>query len=340
MATIYDVAERAQVSIATVSRALRGQDCVSDDVCRRVRQAAEELSYRPNRLARALAEGRTNALGLLLPSSIPNPFYGQLVEHVSRCAVEAGYEVIISPPPKRLLESYLEAAVALEDRQIEGLLLCGDDETVRAYLEVRRDGSPPLVAIGASPDVGVPVVSVDEEPGGYEVTRHVLSLGHTRVALLCFQQGEVRPAGREHGYVRAMAEAGCEPLIHPGPATFEGGRIGVQAMVEQGVAALVCYNDAVAVGALRGLFEAGRRVPDDVVVVGFDNIPESRYCIPALTTMDLPVAEVAERSVGLLRSLLARDAEASVRTPVVLVPQLLVRESCGARVAEPARRTC
>jgi len=335
VATIYDVAERAQVSIATVSRAFRRPDCVSEDVRERVRQAADDLGYRPNRLARALAEGRTNALGLLLP------FYGLLAEHVARCALELGYEVVITPPPESTVESYVEAAIALEDRQIEGLLLCGDAETVREYAASRRNGSPPLVAIGSSPEVGVPLVTVDEEAGGYEIARYVLSLGHREVAFLCLAQDEVRPTGREHGYVRAMTEAGLEPLIHQGPATLEGGRNGAREIIARAptVTALVSFNDAVAMGALRGLFDSGRHVPGDVAVVGFDNTPQSRYCIPALTTMDLPVAEVAERAVGLLRRQIDGGAEGPAEGPILVDPHLVRRESCGGAGGEVAPGT-
>jgi LacI family transcriptional regulator len=332
MATIYDVAERAGVSIATVSRTLRGEDCVSDAVRARVLGAADELGYRPNRLARALAEGRTHALGLVLPESLTNPFYAQLAESIVHSALPWNYDVVLTLTTGGSVQDYVDTVVSLGERQIEGLLLCAGQETVQACMDVRSAGSPPLVAIGCPPGVGAPLVTIDEEAAGHALTRHLLDLGHTRVAFLCLDHPACRPGGREHGYLRAMEEAGLAPLLHSGPATFDGGLLEAPALLAESpdVTALVAFNDAAAIGALCGLRDAGKRVPDDVSVVGFDDIPQSRYCSPPLTTMALPVAEMAEQAVALLCQAIAHLNDGSLYRPIFLAPSLIRRESCRA----------
>jgi DNA-binding LacI/PurR family transcriptional regulator len=338
MPTIYDVARQAAVSVATVSRAFRGHAYVRPEVRDRVLTAAEELGYRPNRLARALAEGKTNALGLLVPSQMSNPLYGSLAENLALCAAEVGYGLLIGLPARPTLESYVDALLDLEDRQVDGLLVCADAETVLEYMQVRREDSPPLVAIGCSPDVDVPVVTVDEEEGGYLMARHLLSLGHRRIGFLCLWGMEVRLWGREHGYVRAMVEAGLKPVIHHGMPSMEGGHEGVRALLGRagGLTAIMAHNDSTALGALHGLYEAGIRVPENVAVAGFDNVTQSQYSIPPLTTVDLPVRHMARMAIEALRQSLGPAERDPMKERVLVTPTVVVRES----TCQAARQEC
>lgn len=329
MPSIYDVAREARVSIATVSRVFRGTAPVSAAVRERVLAAARALGYRPNRIARALAEGRTRALGLMLPTDISNPFYAQLAQHVAGYARAASYDVAVGLPPDDSVESFLETATALEERQVDGLLLCASCSRVTAYAARRSQEACPVVAVGCLPTVDVPLVAADEEVGGYIITSHLLALGHRRVAFLCApdQPGTAHPQGREHGYVRAMEARGLEPLLWHGVGTLESGHARVRDLLTQhgDLTGLVSVNDAAALGALRALHEMRRPVPSDLSLTGFDNVVQGEYSTPSLTSVDLPVAEMAERAVQLLLSLVRGDGTAPTR--VIVRPRLVVRES-------------
>lgn len=333
MANIYDVARAAGVSIATVSRVLNGSDHVSDTLHARVIQAAGRLGYRPNRLARALAEGRVHALGLMLPSDISHPFYSQLAEHVAQCAIEQGYEVIVGLPARPDVESYLRATSDLQDRRVLGTLLCAGADTVRACAAARTADTAPMVAVGCLPGVDIPLVTSDEEAAGYQATRHLLGLGHESIGFLGVQAAYIRSRGREAGYARAMAEAGQEGILQDAARDMPGGYEGVRRLLDTAphVTAIVAHNDAVALGALRGLHELGRRVPQDVSLVGFDNIRQGEYCIPALTTMDLAAQAIACEAVRVLVELVG-GAEVSPEPATMLIPpELVVRESSASR---------
>jgi len=329
MPSIYDVAREARVSIATVSRVFRGTAPVSAATRERVLAAARALGYRPNRIARALAEGRTRAIGVMLPTDISNPFYAQLAQHVASCARTASYDVAVGLPPDDSVESFLETTAALEERQVDGLLLCASCSRVAAYAARRPQGACPAVAVGCLPTVDVPLVSADEEYGGYLITNHLLALGHRRVAFLCApgQPGTAHPQGREHGYIRAMDARGLEPLLWHGVGTLESGYTRVRDLLAEhdDLTALVAVNDAAALGALRALYELKRPVPAHVSLTGFDNVVQGVYSAPALTSVDLPVAEMAERAVRLLLSLVGCDG--TVPTRIIVRPRLVVRES-------------
>lgn len=329
MANIYDVARAAGVSIATVSRVFNGSDRVSGPLRVRVLQAADRLGYRPNRLARALAEGRVHALGLVLPSDISHPFYSQLAEHVAQCALQQGYEVIVGLPAGADVDSYLRVANDLQDRRVLGMLLCAGADTVRACAAARRTESPPMVAVGCLPEVDMPVVTSDEEAAGYQATWHLLELAHKHIGYLGVGADRVRRRGREAGYARALAEAGREPLFLEAPRNMRGGWQGVQRLLEVAphITAVVAHNDAVALGALRGLHDIQRHVPQDISLVGFDNIRQGEYCVPALTTMDLAVQPIACEAVRVLVELVANPETAGEPPTVLIPPQLIIRES-------------
>jgi DNA-binding LacI/PurR family transcriptional regulator len=329
--TVYDVAERAGVSIATVSRVMRGSDRVAPGIRDRVLAAADELGYRPNTLARSLAESGGDALGVMLPSDVSHPFYALLAERLVQAARSHGYDIIVGLSPTNDVADYVAAASQLEDRRTAGMLLCGTRGAVQAYWAGRRAGAPPAVAVGGRPVGDIPIVSVDEEAAGYAATRYLADLGHRWIGHLGYSQSQVRQDGREHGYLRAMSDAGLEPVFHGEVLGMEHARPGVQAMLaaHPDLTAVVSVNDAVAIGALRGLVDRGLRVPHDVSLTGFDNIPQSLYAVPSLTTIEVPVEEVAQLAVRMLAELMDSGKSSSVSERVLLPPKLIVRESTG-----------
>jgi LacI family transcriptional regulator len=329
MANIYDVARDAGVSIATVSRVFHGKESVGADLRERVLAAADQLGYRPHRLARALARGRRNILGLMLPTEISHPFYGLLAEGVARAAKEYGYEVMVGLAARPSTESYVEAATELQDSRVSGMLLCAGAATVRAFTEGRRADAPPVVAVGCVPEVDVPIVTVDEEKAGYELTRYLLGLGHESIAMLGWG-GEPRALGREHGYVRAMDEAGLPTMMYEGERTMAGGVKTARELMGRGraVTALMTFNDPMALGAMRGLHEVGLRVPEDMSVAGFDGIPQGACSIPALTTVELPVDEMARKAVDMLGRHVGFCEDDDCEDKILINPRLVVRDSC------------
>ncbi len=331
MATIYDVAQRAGVSIATVSRALRNLDSVGEETRERVLRIAEELGYRPNRFAQALVEGRSRALGLLVPPDDGNPYFGLMMRAANRQSREAGYDLVVAMDPTGAPEGFEEALLSLRDRRVDGCMVFGTTAQSRIYAACSEEFDRPVVWLGARPEGRLPVVMPDEEAAGYEVTRHLLELGHRDIAFLCCQAEWRVPWRREHGYLRAIEEEGLDPLLLPGPAGVEGGVALARRLLEEHPAttAVVGCNDQVAFGAVGVLRDAGRRVPEDLSVAGFDDTQIARYLSPSLTTVDLCAGAVACEAVRLLLGLVERREEAPSVPSLLLRPRLVPRASTG-----------
>lgn len=329
MATIYDVAREAGVSIATVSRVFHGKPTVGADLRHRVVEAAQKLGYQPHRLAGALARGRRNVIGLMLPARLSHPFYGLLAENVARCAKEYSHEVVVGVPAESSVESYVNAATELQDGRVAGMLVCAGTATVRAFLESRRAGAPPAVAVGCVPEVDAPLVTVDEERAGYELTRHLLGLGHRNIAFLGWAD-EPRAPGREHGYARAMAGEGLPVVIRGCEASMAGAASAARELVGAvpTTTAVIAFSDPLALGAMRGLYDAGLRVPEDVSVAGFDNIPQGACSMPALTTVAFPVEQLASQAIRVLGQQIGFCPDPPTGDLIFLGPTLVVRDSC------------
>jgi DNA-binding LacI/PurR family transcriptional regulator len=329
MATIYDVAREAGVSIATVSRVFHGKPTVGAELRHRVVEAAQKLGYQPHRLAGALARGRRNVIGLMLPSAVSHPFYGLLAENVARCAKEFSHEVVVGVPAESSMESYVNAATELQDGRVAGMLLCAGRSYVQAFLASRRGGAPPAVAIGCVPEVDAPLVTVDEETAGYELTRHLLGLGHRNIVFLGWE-GEPRAPGREHGYARAMSGAGLPVAIRGCGEGMAGAAAAARELAARapGMTAIIAFNDPLALGAMRGLYDAGLRVPEDVSVAGFDNIPQGACSVPALTTVAFPVEQLASHAIRVLGQRIGFCPDAPIGELILLGPTLVVRDSC------------
>jgi DNA-binding LacI/PurR family transcriptional regulator len=337
LATIYDVAELAGVSIATVSRALRNLDSVGEGTRERVIRIAEEIGYRPNRFAQALVEGRSRALGLLIPPHDGNPYFGVVMHAANRQARAAGFDLVVAMDPTGEPEGFEEALLSLRDRRVDGCLLFGTTAQSRIYEACSDEFGRPVVWLGARPEGRLPVVMPDEEAAGYEVPRHLLELGHSRIVFLGCQSEWRVPWRREHGYGRAMEEAGLTPALLPGTADIEGGAALARQMLEEypmATAALGC-NDQVALGAMGVLREAGVRIPDDVSVAGLDDNQLARHMSPPLTTVDLCADQVACEAVRLLLAMIEQEgAEPSVQS-LLLRTTLVPR----ATTAPPSRET-
>ncbi len=336
MATIRDVAERAGVSISTVSRVITGSVPVDPTTAERVHEAVAALGYRPNLLARSFRRRITHTIGLLVPDN-SNPFFAEAARVIEDAGFAEGYSVILcnSDLSEVKQATYLDVLLA---KRVDGLIL------VSSGLIAVGDGLDPMRRVF---DAGVPCVAVDRdlgeltidqvlvdnEQGGYLAGRYLMGLGHRRVACITGPSELTPSAGRIAGFRRAMAEAGitlAPDATVPGNGRYDGGAAAAVEMLRRGVpfTALFAFNDLTAIGAIGALQRAGRRVPDDVSVVGFDDVPQASALFPALTTVAQPIAEMGRASVRLLLDRIAHRGAPCAR--VTLTTTLVERESCRA----------
>ena len=329
MATIRDVARAAQVSMSTVSHVINGTRYVSPPTRQRVLQAMAELNYSPNRLARSLRNNRTLTLGVLLPNSA-NPFFAEVLLGIENACFERGYNIIMgnaSDDPQRELE-YLQVLLS---RQVDGILLISTG-AYNESLALLASHETPVVMVDRTADIPtVDEILTANKQGGLLATEYLLGLGHRRIGCITGPSYLTPSADRVAGYREALGAAGVpldEALVVTGDFQHESGYRACRqllALPEPPTAIFAC-NDLMAVGAICALHEAGLAVPDDVSVVGYDDIPLASYTVPRLTTIAQPA-----RAIGQLAAerLIARLQQATVppahqRLPVHLVE----RDSC------------
>lgn len=321
--TIRDVARLAGVSPATVSRVLSGSNHpVREDTRRRVLEAAQRLAYYPNRLARSLLRRETAVVGLLVPD-VSNPYYAAVLRGIEDVAHQHGLAVILCNTDRDPAKQRQYLRTLLEHR-VDGVVAAGGTLTVEDLRMV--DGRVPVVAVGRHP-ARVPSVRVNNVEAARQACRHLLELGHVRVACLAGPASSLTARDRVRGYLAALREAGIQPderWLVWSEFTAEGGyRATRELLARCRVSAVVASNDQMALGALRALWEEGLQVPEDVSVVGFDDTPAAAVSVPALTTVAVPTYEMGRRTLELLLAVRAGRRAANV----VLPTELRVRES-------------
>jgi len=326
--TISDVAREAGVSMMTVSRVINDKGEISPSTRQHVLTVIERLGYRPSSIARGLATQRTGTLGLVVPD-IANPFFSEVARGAEDRASAASYNVFVCNTDE-IPRHELAILEALEEKRVDGLVLCGSrlaDESLCAALEHH----PAAVLVNrrlAAASVGV-IVLADKE-GARAATTHLLQAGHRTVGLLAGPSTSYSGQQRSQGYRAALAAAGIpyDPAwVRPCSSQVEGGKETALALLtdQPEVTALFCYNDLVAVGALLACVELGRRVPEDLAVVGFDDIPLAALVTPALTTCHVPRPELGERAMQLLLDRI--DGCMEECEEIVLQTELIVRAS-------------
>jgi DNA-binding LacI/PurR family transcriptional regulator len=329
-ATIRDVAARAGVSHQTVSRVINRHPSVAEPTRERVLASIRELGYVPSPMAQGLISNRTHSLGVVA-DDISDGFFAQVVAGAEAEARRRGYYLMIgSVEPDDDERGYLRLML---ERRVEGLILARPSvPLVPADLADARNAGVPLVAVGSSELPGFPVVDVDNRQGAYDATRHLLELGHRRIATIVGPGEWPSAAARLEGYRQGLREAGVaeDPALveHGSGWGLQSGQAAAARLLERGAAftALFAHSDLIALGAIRQLRDAGRRVPDDVSVVGYDDLPVADYVEPALTTVHQPMREVGALAAGLLLDELAGGAP--VASGVHLLPAaLVVRQS-------------
>ena len=325
------VAERAGVSVKTVSNVVNGYVHVTDTTRARVQQAIDELNYRPNLAARNLRQGRSDVIALALPE-IDAPYFGELARSLIKCAEDKGWTVLIDQTDGQVAREQL-VLDGIRGRMIDGLIFSpialGAEE-----LERRRD-TVPLVLLGERVyDGPADHVSIDNVAAAGAATRHLLDLGRRRIAAIGDQP---RPPSqtahlRRRGYEEALAVAGlpvvAELIVEVEAYHRADGAAAARRMLAlpEPPDALFCFNDLLALGALRALHDGGVRVPEDVAVVGWDDVEDSRYSTPTLTTISPDKHQIASLAVEFLAARLGAGRSEPPRE-VTADFTLAVRES-------------
>ncbi|MEO6083146.1 MAG: LacI family DNA-binding transcriptional regulator [Umezawaea sp.] len=308
--TIRDVARKAHVSVATVSRALSSPGLVRPDTRSRVLAAASELGYQPNRAARGLITGKTGNIGIVVPD-LDNPFYTGILKAARSRAAQSDHAVFVADSDEDPgSEIKLVQAMA---KQVDGLLLCSPGLT-DAQLSTLAD-TPVVLLDHRLP--GIPSTVMDSADGVRQVIAHLTALGHTRIAYLDGPHTSWSAGQRRQGLGVDLIELG------PFPPRYEGGLQAADLALAADVTAIMAYNDVMALGVLTRLRDRGVSVPGDVSVTGFDNLTYASLTSPALTTVRMPLASAGRTAVAMLLDWL--DTTDTPAPHVVLPTQLIVR---------------
>ena len=335
--TLDEVARRSGVSRATASRALNGRARVNPEVRARVQMIADGMGYRPNIAARSLASGRVGVLGLVIPTGHldRSPYEALLLEAVADAATGSGRGVMLwlaqSAPGPALRDSFRAGLV-------DGVVISEVALSASSWVEDLFDGPHPCVLVGNHPTRrDVVQVEVSNEAGASAAVDHLLDGGARRVAMIGGPGERTDSRDRRRGYDAALAARGMgfEPeLVADGVFTIESGYAAMRRLLEQHPDALFAANDLMAAGALRAMDEAGLRAPDDIAVVGFDDLPIAATTSPPLSTIRQDLATVGAVAVDLLVRLLGRDPDA-VPLRSLVETSLVVRGSTPGRRAQP-----
>ena len=322
-AVMTDVAAMAGVSVMTVSRVLNGFAGVTDETRLRVEKAVTALGYQANTAARVLAGGRSRTLGVM---AVETEQFGpsHTLFGIEAAAREAGH-VLSFVTLDRNGKDMASTLQRLRASHVQGVIIVAP---VRRVVEAvtQLDGDMPLVVVGGDPAIGAPTVTIDQLEGARIATRHLLDLGHRTVHHVAGPQTWIDATARMRGWSDALRSypARRGRSVAGDWSARRGYEAGGRLARDADVTAVFAANDQTALGVIRGLHDAGRRVPDDVSVVGFDDTPESGYFLPPLTTIRQDFSEVGRGSVELLLSLADGDP---VERHVVVPAELVIRSS-------------
>lgn len=334
MVTMADVARRAKVTKQTVSHVLSGNAPVSEQTRRRVLAAIDELGYRPNLVARGLAKGKTYIVALMLPT-ITNPYYAEIVEEVEAVAEEHQYHLLVCTTQNNPERGHRHIEV-LSSRSIDGLLLLKDRYVQGELTQVMQKDFPTVLGgweIEPYPDM-LPVVTIDFRHAGYLAGNHLFTYGHRTVGVISELPAHTT---RLQGFQAAFAEHDLhirpEYILTNADSSFIQGYQAAQTLLQRQPrpTALFATNDLMALGAIEAIIDAGLRIPDDVSIVGVDDIPQAAYTRPPLTTIAMPKKEMA-RELALLLLRCMNEKEQQPRLLTMLRPQLIVRHSTASRL--------
>lgn len=322
-----EVAEQAGVSITTVSHVINATRHVSEELEERVRTAMLELGYLPNNLARSLRRGQTHTIGMLIPDNI-NPFFAEVARGIEDTGFRNGYTVTLGNSDGDLEREllYVNEMVA---KRVDGIVFVAAGLSTERIAEIQKENIPVVIIDRKLENMPTSIDSVllDNGKGGYQATQHLIDLGHRRIACITGPSDLTPSADRVTGYSHALTNAGLQvdtTLITRGDFQYESGYVAALRLLDQPnpPSAIFACNDLMAMGAIRAVVRKGKRVPDDVSIVGFDDIRLAAFTNPALTTVAQPKYEMGELAANLLLERIAGSktaAEHHIQTTYLVV---------------------
>lgn len=310
--TIKRIAELANVSTATVSKVLNGKDKnISEATRRRILEIVERENYRPNRIAKGLKLKKTNTIGLIVPD-IKNLFFAEMAKGIEDAAEKKGYSVILcnSNNNRDKEEKYINM---LQDRMVDGIILTTSENNIDLYF---RDGQVPIVLLDRNIDADLNIgrILTDNEEGGYIATKHLIDKGCKNIGFISSINKNFSSYNRFIGYKKALLESGYkinEKLIYTGSFSIETGYNGTLELLKNSeLDGIFCGNDYIAIGAIKALKEKNIKIPDEVKIVGFDDILLAKYMEPPITTIRQPIYDLGKEAVNVLISIIdKKDTE-------------------------------
>lgn len=330
--TLEEVAKLAGVSRSTVSRVINEHPHVRSETRDKVWEAIQDSGYQPHAAARSLVTNRTQIIGLVIPEAVTtiftDPFFPLLIRGIAGICNSREYHLMLSLFSGQTKRESLYRRV-LRGGYVDGVIVASamlEDPLLSRLLQDKM----PFISVSRYPDEEVSYVDVDNAGGARMATEHLLRLGHQRIATITGPLGMMAGQERLKGYRQALTLRGLpvdEALIIEGDFTEDGGKAAMRQLLAKEPTAVFAASDMMAIGAMKAIKEAGLRVPDDVAVVGFDDLPLSSVVEPALTTVRQPIERMGTMSAEVLISLIEQETESPQH--LVLPTQLVVRSSCG-----------
>lgn len=330
--TIRDVAKAAGVSKSTVSRVLNSEPGVSEPARNAVLAAIKELNYTPNALARGLTTSRTATIGLII-SDITNSFHAQVARGVEDLASDYESNVILCNTDGRPEKESAYIKLLLEKR-VDGIIFTSVQRDESNLTSILEKGVPFVFAGRTLPNVEADSVVVDNVLGGFQATNHLIRLNHRRIAYISGPSHVSANLDRYEGYRQALQKAGIEvdkDIVVEGDFRQEGGYRAMNILLDTApdVTAVFAANDNMALGALEAIFERNLKVPGDIAIVGFDDIPFAGLCLVQLTTIRQPKYDIGAIAARMLFQRIENPEKGNSPNKVVLPPRLVIRKTCG-----------
>jgi LacI family transcriptional regulator len=329
--TIQDIADRAGVSNQTVSRVLNGKPDVAESTRQRIEQIIDELRYVPSTAARTLRNQGTKTIGLIVPDNA-NPFFAEIARGVENAGFQAGYSVVLCNSNKSL-ERELEHLRMLQAKQVDGIIFIASTTHIDQIRPLVESGIPVVMFYRDPGDLNVDTFKIDNQRAGYIATQYLVDLGHTAIACIRPASATTPSGKRVLGYQQVMTEQGLpwsDALTPQGDNLLSGGEEAARQLLDGGVdfTAIFATNDAMAIGAMRALRSRGYRIPEDVSVIGVDDIILASYVDPPLTTVAQPKQIAGEQAVNYLIQRMENNLPEGARTTILDV-ELIIRDSCA-----------
>lgn len=325
---IREIASRAKVSTATVSRTINRVPTVDPLLAKRVWKVVDELGYYPNSVARSLVSGKSRVFGLIV-SEITNPFFPEIVQTFENLAVQQGYEILLTSTIYDAKRMELSVRRMIE-RRVDGvaILTFGMEDALIEHLHYRK---VPLVFVDVGPDLPrVSNISINYKNGIRQAVQHVAALRHTRVAFIAGPEHLKSALARRQAFEESMNEIGLNPsMIAIGDHTVEGGMRAFNELFAKRTTptAILCSNDMTAIGVMRQAYQRGIEIPRSLSVVGFDDIRLAQFVIPPLTTVQMSQQELAKKAFDALMKEVERPEPALGKTDYIMNTNLVLRNS-------------